>query len=112
MLQYLWNKYGCGDCDQGEHYFELAVDEMRHLTWMAAYVPGLADPVAPPVPSEQVQSIGSATDANKAAAQLEQQAVAFFSAKLDEAKSETLRDDLKRVLGQHEYHRHELEELD
>ena len=43
LLQYLWNKYGSGDCEAGEQYFEFAVDEMRHLTWAAAYVPGVGE---------------------------------------------------------------------
>ena len=111
-LQYLWNKYGCGDCDQGEQYFEFAIDEMRHLTWAAAYLPGLADPVAPDVPSSQVRYVHSTAEARDAAERLEAQAAAFYSGKVREAKSEALRDDLARALGQHEFHRYELERAD
>ncbi len=67
LLQYLWNKYGCGDCDQGEGYFELAVDDMRHLTWVAAYLPGVADPIPPDVPSDRVRYVRSTSEARDAA---------------------------------------------
>jgi len=111
LLQYLWNKYGCGDCDQGEQYFEFAVDEMRHLTWVASYVPGLADPVPPDVPVERVRSVRSTGEAREAAEQLEELAAEFYSAKIGEAKSDALRDDLERALGQHEFHRHTLAQM-
>ena len=112
LLQYLWNKYGCGDCDQGEQYFEFAVDEMRHLTWVASYAAGLVDPVPPDVPSERVRSVHSTAEAHEAAGQVEEQAAAFYSEKIGEAKSDALRDDLTRALGQHEFHRHKLEQMD
>jgi rubrerythrin len=112
LLQYLWNKYGSGDCEAGEQYFEFAVDEMRHLTWAAAYVPGLVDPMAPPVPSDQVRFAHSASEARAAARQLEDVAAAFYPAKIGEAKSEVLRDDLRRALGQHRFHAHVLEQMD
>ena len=111
ILQYLWNKYGCGDCDKGERYFEFAVDEMRHLSWVATYVPGLGDPVPPPVPTNRVRAVQSTAEARAAAEQLEAGAAEFYSAKVGDAKSEALRDDLERALGQHDYHRAELEQM-
>ena len=111
LLQYLWNKYGSGDCEAGEQYFEFAVDEMRHLTWAAAYVPGLASPMAPPVPADQVHFTHSTTDARAAAQRLEGVAAAFYPGKIDEAVSEELKDDLARALGQHRFHAHVLEQM-
>jgi bacterioferritin len=111
ILQYLWNKYGCGDCDQGERYFEFAVDEMRHLSWVATYVPGLGDPVPPPVPTDRVRAVNSTSEARSAAGQLEGQAAGFYSAKVGEAHNEALRDDLARALAQHDFHRAELEHM-
>lgn len=111
VLQYLWNKYGCGDCEQSEQYFELAVDEMRHLTWVASYVPGLGDPMPPDVPSESVRAVGSTAEAREAAELLEGEAAGFYAAKIGEAASPALRDDLRRALGQHKFHRSLLEHI-
>jgi rubrerythrin len=108
VLQYLWNKYGCGDCDQAEEYFDLAVDEMRHLTWAASYLPGLAEPRPPEVPSDAVRFVGSTAEAREIAGLLEDMAEKFYSAKIREAKSAALADDLARAAGQHEYHRYRL----
>ncbi len=112
VLQYLWNKYGCGDCDQGERYFEFAVDDMRHLSWVGAYIPGLGAPTAPEVPSERVRSVGSTAEAREAAEGLEGVAAEFYSAKIGEAKNADLADDLRRALGHHEFHQHELKQMD
>jgi len=112
LLQYLWNKYGSGDCETGEQYFEFAVDEMRHLTWAATYVPGLASPMAPPVPTDQVRFARSISDARAAAERLEGMAATFYSARIDEAKCQELKDDLSRALGQHRFHAHVLEQMD
>ena len=111
VLQYLWNKYGCGDCEQGEQYFEFAVDEMRHLSWIAAYVPGVAAPMAAPVPFDTVRLAHSPAEARQAAEQLEATAAEFYAANIGQAKSERLSDDLRRALGQHEFHRHRLERM-
>jgi bacterioferritin len=102
VLQYLWNKYGCGDCEQSEEYFERAVDEMRHLSWVTNYVPGLGAPMAPDVPSERVRWVGSATEARETALGLESMAAEFYSAKIGETKNGDLADDLR--------HQHELKQ--
>jgi bacterioferritin len=112
VLQYLWNKYGCGDCEQAEQYFERAVDEMRHLSWVGTYVPGLGEPRAPEVPSAHVRRVGSTTEAHEAAVDLEGAAAEFFSARIGEAKSPDLADDLSRALGQHRFHLQELEQTE
>ena len=106
VLQYLWNKYGCGDCEDGEQYFELAIDEMRHLNAAAAYVPGLADPVPPAVPVDRVRPINSSQEARDAADGLETTAAEFYSMKIGETACEGLKEDLTRSLYQHAFHRH------
>jgi rubrerythrin len=112
VLQHLLNKYGCGDCEQGEQYFEFAIDEMRHLSWAATYLPGLVPaPQAPPVPVDRVRLVGSAAEAGEAADKLEAMAAEFYSAKIAEAKSPDLGEDLKRAAGQHEYHRFKLDRM-
>ena len=111
LLQYLWNKYGCGDCEQGEQYFEFAVDEMRHMSWLAAFVPGVAAPMAAPVPFDTVHLPHSTAEAREAAEQLESTAAEFYAAKIGQAKNEHLTDDLRRALGQHEFHRYRLERM-
>jgi len=108
VLQYLWNKYGCGDCVQAEEYFDFAVDEMRHLTWAASYLPGLAEPRPPEVPSDRVQFVGSTAEALQVARLLEGVAEEFYPGKIAEAKSAALAADLARAAGQHEYHRYRL----
>jgi bacterioferritin len=113
LLQYLFNKYGSGDCEQGEQYFEFAIDEMRHLSWAATYVPGVATtPVPPDVPVDRVRLVGSAAEARDAAHALEGVAAEFYAAKIPEAKSEPLAQDLTRAAGQHEYHRYRLGQSD
>jgi len=112
VLQYLLNKFGCGDCEQAEQYFDFAVDEMRHLGWVATYVPGLvAEPIPPDVPANRVQPVRSAAEAHKAAVMLEGKAAEFYSARIAEAKSVVLIEDLARAAGQHEYHRYRLEKM-
>ena len=111
VLQYLLNKYGCGDCEQAEDYFEFAVDEMRHLGWAATYLPGLvAAPKPPDVPVDRVAVVRTVAEAREAAAALESTAAEFYSAKIVEATSEALAGDLARAASQHEYHRYRLEQ--
>ena len=112
VLQYLLNKYGCGDCEQGEQYFEFAIDEMRHLSWAATYLPGLvAEPKPPDVPTDRVHLVGSTVEAREVAGMLEGTAAEFYSARVAEAKSVTLAEDLARAASQHEYHRYLLEKM-
>ena len=108
LLQYLFNKYGCGDCGAGEGYFELAVDEMRHMSWAAAYVPGVTEPRAPDVPADRVRFIHSTGEAHRAAELLEGAAAEFYSAKISQANDAGLAEDLNRAAEQHAYHRYRL----
>ena len=112
VLQYLLNKYGCGDCEQGEQYFEFAVDEMRHLSWAATYLPGLvAAPKPPDVPADRVRLVRSAAEAREAATVLEGNAGEFYSARIAETRSAALAEDLGRAAGQHAYHRYRLGDM-
>jgi bacterioferritin len=105
ILQYLWNKYGSGDCEQGETHFELAIDEMRHAGWVGAYLPGVVSPVAPPVPVERVRAVSSAEEASDAALLVEQQAAAHYAETTPQAQAAGLARDLARAASQHAYHR-------
>jgi bacterioferritin len=108
VLQYLWNKYGCGDCEQAEAYFELAVDEMRHLSQVASYVPGLGGPQPADVPSDRVRAVHSTAEAHEAASLLEGLAASFYSEKSAAAKGRALSQDLVRAAVHHDYHRYRL----
>ena len=108
VLQYLFNKYGCGDCELGEQYFEFAIDEMRHLGWAANYVPGFGPPQPPPVPVDTVRFVRSVDEAAEAAKRLEGVSAALYAEKIAAAKSPALADDLARAASQHEYHRYRL----
>jgi len=108
VLQNLFNKYGCGDCDAEEQYFEFAVDDMRHLGWAANFVPGFGPPQPPPVPTDTVRFVHSAEEAVEAAKRVESVSAAFYAEKTGQAKSPALADDLGRAASQHGYHRYVL----
>lgn len=112
VLQYLLSKYGCGNCEQGEQYFEFAVDEMRHLSWAATYLPGLVSAPKPPdVPVDRVHFPRSTAEAHEVTTMLEGQAAEFYSARIAETRSAALAEDLARAAGQHEYHRYRLDDM-
>jgi bacterioferritin len=108
VLQYLWNKYGCGDCEAGEHYFELAIDEMRHAGWTASYVAGMGVPQAAEVPADKIVSVSSTAEAHLQAQAYEQSAQALYAVKAPQAENPDLRADLERAAGQHAFHRRNL----
>ena len=112
ILQYLFNKYGCGDCEKGEGYFEMAIDEMRHAGWAASYVAGMGAPQAAPVPADRVAWVGSATEALERAKGFELQAEALYAAKTPEAANPDLRGDMERAAFQHGFHRRRLGGMD
>jgi bacterioferritin len=112
VLQYLWNKYGAHDCEAEETYFELAVDEMRHVLWAALYTPGFGKPQAPPLPPEWVAMPGGAKDARRMADELEERSEGFYSAIVGQAEDPELRNDLERAAVQHAYHRGTLKRME
>jgi rubrerythrin len=111
ILTYLWNKYGSGDCEDGELYFELAVDEMRHAGWVAGYGAGMGAPQPPAVPVDQVSFVHSPAEARAAADTFEGMAEAFYAAKAPEAANPELRADMERAAAQHVYHRRQLRDM-
>jgi len=111
VLQYLWNKYGAGDCEDAETYFELAVDEMRHLLWAGSYTPGFGQPQAPPLPPEWVAFPDDADDALRIAGELEQRAEGLYVGMVAQAEDPGLKADLERAAGQHSYHRNVLSQM-
>ena len=108
VLQYLWNKYGVGDCEAGEKYFELAVDEMRHVLWAAAYTSGFGKPQAPPMPPEWVRLPSDSAAALRAADEVEERTEGLYEGMVAAAQDPRLKADLERAQGQHAYHRHVL----
>jgi bacterioferritin len=112
ILAYLWNKFGCGDCDLSEEFFEMAIDEMRHAGWAASYVAGVTVPQAPPVPVDKVTWVHSGVEAKEQARRLESFSEDFYAAKASEAANPDLRSDLERAAVQHGYHRRQLEEME
>lgn len=109
ILTYLWNKYGSGDCEDGELYFELAVDEMRHAGWVAGYGAGMGAPQPPAVPIDRVSFVHSPAEAKAAADTFEGLAEAFYAEKAPEAANPDLRGDMERAAAQHAYHRRQLD---
>ena len=111
VLQYLWNKYGCGDCEVEEDYFELAVEEMRHAGWAVSYVAGTGVPHVVDVPTERVAWVGSSAEAMERARKVEAVAETFYDSKAPAAANPELRADLDRAAGQHRFHRHILDRM-
>jgi bacterioferritin len=111
ILQYLWNKYGCGDCEMGEQYFDMAIDEMRHAGWAASYVAGMGVPQAADVPVDRVAFVRSPEEAHRRARQHEELVQGFYAAKAPEAANPDLRGDMERAAYQHGYHRRRLGEM-
>jgi bacterioferritin len=111
VLTYLWNKYGCGDCEQGEQYFDMAVEDMRHVGWVASYVAGMGAAQPPAVPSDKVHFIHSTGEAKAAAGTFEESAESFYAAKTPEAANPDLRSDMERAATQHAFHRRQLEHM-
>ena len=111
ILQYLWNKYGCGDCEHGERYFELAIDEMRHAGWASSYVAGMGVPRAATVPADRVAFVRSTAEASQRAQMHEAFAETFYAETAPRAANSDLRSDLERAAFQHAYHRGVLGEM-
>jgi rubrerythrin len=105
-LQYILNKSGVGDCDAADTYFELAVDEMRHILWAASYTAGFGEPQAPPPPPDWVAYPAGEDDALRMATELERRAEPFYTAMVSQASDTRLKSDLGRAGGNHDYHRH------
>jgi hypothetical protein len=105
LLQHLFNKYGCADCEQAEDYFDFAVEDMRHMSWLATYLPGIVEPLPPAVPTDTVRPVHSPPEARAAADEIEAAALAFYPAKIGDARGVDVAGDLGRALQQHKYRR-------
>jgi bacterioferritin len=107
LLQYLQNKYGVEDRETAETYFELAINEMRHLKWVATCYGGLP-PQIPPNPKDRVAMTEGESQAFQRAEQYEgkaQQTIAAVSGKL---AGTDIKNELGRIDFQHAYHRFQL----
>lgn len=112
LLQYLWNRWGSGDCEAAETFFELATNEMQHLHWIGEYFAGLGTPVPPQGVTERVAAVSDLPSALDRAQTYETGARAAISATAHAVSEEGLRDDLARVRFQHDYHRFVLDRMD
>lgn len=112
LLQYLFNKYGCGDCERGETYFELAVNEMRHLDWLAEATAGDRAPSLPEGVTERVTNVHSVPGAQHRAHQYEGAAIEAYRGAANRLGDPGFEDTVKRILGQHDYHVFQLERID
>jgi bacterioferritin len=112
LLQYLWNKYGSSEKEAAETYFELAINEMRHLNWVASCLGGLGKPQAPPVPKDQVAAVSSDAAAHERADQYEQQAQQLIKSTREKPLGQALTAELGRIDYQHDYHRFVLEQME
>lgn len=112
LLQYLWNKYGCGDCEQAETYFELAINEMRHMGWIADDSAGVGVPRAAEGVTGRVTRVRTKVGAHDRAEGYEQHAREVLSSAEEGVADDRLRDDLRRVAFQHDYHRFQLEHME
>lgn len=114
LLQYLWNKYGVGEDagDEAETYFELAINEMRHLNWLASCFGGMGVPNAPDVPLGEVVEPSSVEGARRRAAEYERKAEETIARARDGVEGEPLSTEMRRIDYQHGYHRYQLEHLE
>jgi len=109
LLQYLWSKFICGDTDQAEKYFELSIDEMRHLEWIAEAIlykpnPQLGVNVLP-----RVHPLGQCDAATSRMTDYENTTMSEYMHSRDAVASEDLRKLLDRIIFQHDYHQFTLE---
>jgi rubrerythrin len=84
---------------------------MRHMSWVASYVPGLVEPRPPDVPADRVRWVDSTAEARELAGKMEDVAQEFYAEKVDEAHDPTLTSELERAAGQHDYHRYRLDRM-
>lgn len=112
LLQYLQNKYGSPEKHQSEQYFELAINEMRHLNWVASCGGGLGVPPVPCVPKDRVHIVQGSKGAHVRAEEYERRATDVISQARDAVAGERISSRLRRVDYQHGYHRFLLDRLE
>ena len=110
-LQYLWSRRGCGDCDDAETYFDLAVEEMRHLSMLADCFGGLGRPRVPPEVRDRIEVVGDRSSALDAVTAYEETARLAIGAAEGSVMDAELATELHRIAAQHGYHRVLLEEV-
>lgn len=111
LLQHLWSKYGCDDCEQADTYFELAIEEMRHAAWAAGFMAGLGAPVQPELLTDRVMPVSSRAEALARSEAFERKAAETYEALSSGVGNLELRDALQRAARQHAYHRDLLDRM-
>lgn len=109
LLQYLQNKYGVEDKEESETYFELAVNEMRHLRWVGTCMMGLGVPQPPPAPTDRVERVDGSEAALRRADDYERKASEMIGRIRAAVAGETIAAEMRRIDYQHGYHRFQLE---
>jgi rubrerythrin len=109
LLQYLWNKYAVGAGEESETYFELAINEMRHLGWVASCFGGLPAGPPPPVPAEKIVDPAGSEQAHSRAEEYERKAQGVIADVRGKLAGQDIAEELSRIDFQHGYHRFQLE---
>lgn len=111
LLQYLWNKFACGEGEEAESYFELSVDEMRHMQWLAERMAGTRMPSVDMPEGGSVSAMRSCDGARERAQAYEDVAMGEYMHARDGVVDEDLRTLLNRIIFQHDYHQFRLQSL-
>jgi rubrerythrin len=111
LLRHLWSKYGCGDCEQAEQYFELAIDEMRHVAWAAGFVVGLGTPTQQEILTDRVVPVASREAALAQSEKFEGRAADTYHLLAPGAADPALKGTLERAERRHAFNRHLLERM-
>jgi rubrerythrin len=112
ILQYLQNKYGSHDKEESETYFELGINEMRHLYWVATCYGGLGTPQVPPNPKDRVTRIASSEGAHQRAEEYEGKARTIIEQVRKPLSGESISEEMQRIDFQHDYHRYVLAHME
>jgi len=111
LLQYLWSRFKCGNGDEAEKYFELSIDEMRHMEWIAEAVLYKPNPQFGVNVLPRVHALAECGAAAGRMTDYENTTMGEYMHSRDAVASEDLRTLLDRIIFQHDYHQYVVEEL-
>jgi rubrerythrin len=112
LLQYLQGKYGVEDKEVSETYFELAINEMRHLKWVATCFGGLPAAPPPPNPKDRIERLEDEGRAHARAEEYEGKAQGLIAEVRGKLAGQDIANELRRIDFQHGYHRFQLEHME
>lgn len=111
LLQYMWNKFACGEGEEAEKQFEISVNEMRHMTWLGGWIIGTTTPQLAFPKGSDVETPSSCDASLAVADDYEQTAMSEYMHSRDVVVDEGLRTLLNHIIYQHDYHQFQLQEL-